>query len=263
MAATVELNAEVSGAGPDLIIMHGLFGSMRNWSSHAKQLASQAKVHLLDLRNHGASPWSEVMDYPAMAADLAAYMDRAGLARAHIIGHSMGGKTAMQFALDYPDRVDRLLVADIAPVAYDRTYDDYISAMRTSPLAAGNRQDVDAHLAKIMADRGVRAFILQNLTRADGGLRWRVNVDAIAANMAQIMAAPDLDGRAACQAPTLFLRGDRSDYVKNSDRPLLKTWFPNARVASLKDAGHWLHAEQPGPFIKSVRLFFGLSAGLT
>jgi pimeloyl-ACP methyl ester carboxylesterase len=237
--------------------MHGLFGSSRNWQGHSRKLETGARIHLLDLRNHGASPWAERMDYPRMAADLLAYLDAARIGRALVVGHSMGGKVAMQFAFDHAERVERLIVADIAPVAYDRTYDDFIRAMQTSPLD-GDRKAVDEHLARTVRDSAIRAFLMQNLVRGDDGLAWRINLEGIHAAMPAIMAAPEVQPGARFEGRTMFLRGDRSDYVLAEHKELISDLFPNSRTVSLKNAGHWLHAEQPDAFIRSMQVFFGL-----
>ena len=238
--------------------MHGLFGSSRNWMAHARKLESLARVHLVDLRNHGQSPWSDAMDYPLMAADLRQYLRDQGIERTHLVGHSMGGKTAIQFALDHGDLINDLVIADIAPVAYDRSYDGHLDAMRTSPLASGDRQSVDHHLAERIEDRSIRAFLLQNLVRHDDGLAWRINVEGIQNAMPAIMDAPVLGEARRHTGRTLFLRGDSSNYVLPEHQELIKTLFPQSRTVSLKKAGHWLHADQPDAFVNSLKLFFQL-----
>lgn len=263
---TVELAADVygAGAGPPLVILHGLLGAARNWMAIAKRLGEDHEIHALDLRNHGRSPWVDGMSYRAIAADIARYIEGRSLGAPVVIGHSMGGKTGMALALDAPDAVGKLLVADIAPVAYERhgrsSFLDYIGAMAALDLGTIERRaDADAALAPAIEDRAVRGFLLQNLVadEAEGGFRWRCNLAGLAAGMADILDFPTaLDGK-TYDAPTLFLTGADSNYVRSDHRSRIRSLFPTARFASLKNAGHWLHADQPRPFMAAVRTFVG------
>lgn len=262
--AAVTLASDVygEGAGHKLVILHGLLGAARNWMAIAKRLGQDHEVHALDLRNHGRSPWIDGMSYREMAGDVAAYIQANGLGRPTVVGHSMGGKAAMALALDAPDRVGRLLVADIAPVAYSRggrtSFLDFIDAMAGLDLAAVERRaDADRLLAADIEDRAIRGFLLQNLIadEAAGGFRWRCNLQALADGMADILGFPDDTAAPAYDGPTLFLAGGDSAYIKREHRPLIQARFPSARFASLKDAGHWLHADQPRPFMEAVRMF--------
>ena len=235
-------------ANVPLLIAHGLFGSARNWGAIAKRLSDDREVMAVDMRNHGESPWDAVHDYPAMAADLASVLH----APADVIGHSMGGKAAMVLALSHPDRVRRLIVADIAPVAYGHTQAHLIAAMRSVDLdAVTNRRDADEQLSAHVEEPSVRAFLLQSLDVK--GKQWRLNLDALEAEMPKVLSFPEIQGR--FDGPTLFLTGAESDYVTREHRGLIKDMFPAARFAKLPGAGHWLHADQPRAFEAAVRTF--------
>lgn len=262
--ATAALAADVygAGAGPPLVILHGLLGAARNWMAIAKRLGQDFETHALDLRNHGRSPWADGMSYRTMAADVVRYIDDNGLDAPTVIGHSMGGKAAMALALDAPEKVGRLLVADIAPVAYERSgrssFLDFIDAMAALDLdAVARRSDGDRLLADAIPDRAVRSFLLQNLVAEDSGagFRWRCNLAALADGMVDILDFPDALSGKTYASPTLFLTGADSNYVRPEHRQLIRSYFPGAMFAALKDAGHWLHADRPRPFMDAVRTF--------
>lgn len=240
------------GESTPLVIVHGLFGSARNWGVIAKRLSDRGPVLAVDQRNHGESPWAAPHDYPAMAADLAEVVAAHG-GRADVIGHSMGGKAAMVLALRHPDMVRRLLVADIAPVGYDHSQMQYIDAMRAVDLAGvEKRADAVAQLARLLDDDPVLpSFFTQSLDV--GARRWRLNLDQLATDMPRILGFPKIDG--SFPGTTLFLSGARSDYVLPEHRPRIRTLFPRARFAKLAGAGHWLHAEKPREFEASARAF--------
>jgi pimeloyl-ACP methyl ester carboxylesterase len=242
------------GEGPPVLFLHGLFGQGRNFAAIARPLAARARVLLPDLRNHGGSPHAPGMAYRDMAADVAETLDAEGIGQAAVIGHSMGGKVAMALALTEPARVSRLLVSDIAPRAYVGTLARYADAMRAVPLAPGlTRAAADAALAPAVPDGGVRAFLLHSL-RFDAPVpAWRVGLDAIIAGMEDILAFPDVATR--YDGPALFVGGDRSDYLTPADRPLIQALFPRARFATVKGAGHWVHADQPEAFRAIVEAF--------
>ncbi|MDG4647419.1 alpha/beta fold hydrolase [Roseibacterium sp. SDUM158017] len=241
------------GALPPLLIAHGLFGSARNWGVIARRLAEGRKVIAVDMRNHGDSPWSDRHRYPDLAADLAEVIAAHG-GRADVVGHSMGGKAAMALALAHPQTVRRLVVADIAPVAYGHSQQPMIDAMRAVDLGAvHSRRDADAQLAALVPEEGVRAFLLQSLDVA--GKRWRLNLDALSAEMPAIVGWPDIAG--TFEGPALFLSGAASDYVRPQDREAIKALFPGARFAKIPGAGHWLHAEKPREFEATLRAFLG------
>ncbi len=239
--------------GPDgvpLLIAHGLFGSARNWGVIAKRLAATRPVIAVDMRNHGASPWYDTHSYADMAADLAAVMDRP----MDMLGHSMGGKAAMVLALENPSKVNRLVVADIAPVAYSHTQMGPIEAMRRVDLdGIESRADARAQLGDL--EPGVPEFLLQSLNMKEK--RWRLNLDVLAAEMDAIIGFPDVSG--SFDGPTLFLSGGNSDYVKTDYRPEIKQLFPNAKFAKIPGAGHWLHAEKPREFEAAVAAFLAMT----
>jgi pimeloyl-ACP methyl ester carboxylesterase len=245
------------GDGPPLVVLHGLFGSARNWATLGKRLAATHRVHALDLRNHGGSPWAETMTYPEMAADVIAHLDAAGWQRAALLGHSMGGKVAMAAALHHPGRIERLVVADIAPVPYPPQRLATVEAMQALDLARiARRGDADAALAEAVPDAGERQFLLQNLVLEGGGARWRLNLAAIAADMDAISGFPVPPG-AAYHGPALFVAGGRSDYVRPEHEATIRTLFPRAQLARIAEAGHWLHAERPAEFLATVAPFLG------
>jgi esterase len=248
------LNTVITGddtAQPPLLIAHGLFGSARNWGVLAKRLSDTRRVLTVDMRNHGDSFWSDSHTYPDLAADLAEVIAAHG-GVADVVGHSMGGKAAMALALGHPGQVRRLVVADIAPVAYGHTQQPMIDAMRAVDLSVVERRgDADAQLAARVPEDGVRAFLLQSLDVA--GKRWRLNLDALSANMPDILGWPEIDG--ASEAETLFLSGGASDYVSADQRPAIKALFPNAKFAKIPGVGHWLHAEKPREFEATLRAY--------
>ncbi len=255
---TLELAYTETGAGPPLVILHGLFGSSRNWASIARRLGETHRVFAVDLRNHGASPWADTMDYGEMAEDLGAFLARHGLAGAAVMGHSMGGKTAMRLALDCGRVVGRLIVVDIAPVAYTHTHRPMVEALRAVDLAtAGRRAEVDRQLREAIPDAALRSFLLHNLVSEDDRLRWRINLAALAANMDALIDFPaDLAGL-TYSGPAHFLRGAASDYVREGHHARIRELFPNAEIDSIPEAGHWVHAEQPAVFLERVRSILG------
>ncbi|MDU8909898.1 alpha/beta fold hydrolase [Aestuariicoccus sp. MJ-SS9] len=240
---------------PPLLIVHGLYGSARNWGVIAKRLSDERQVIAVDQRNHGDSFWSDDHSYEAMAADLAQVIAAHG-GRADVVGHSMGGKAAMLLALQHPEMVNTLLVADIAPVAYSHTQIQYIEAMRAVDLdKVAKRSDAAAQLARNVPEPALQAFFTQSLDVA--GKRWRLNLDALAEAMPQILGFPQID--ASFDGPVLFLSGAQSDYVLPEHRERIRALFPKARFAKIPGAGHWLHAEKPREFEDSVRAFLSLA----
>jgi pimeloyl-ACP methyl ester carboxylesterase len=252
----MRLNVIVHGqptARPPLVVAHGLFGSARNWGAIAKRLAADRQVLAVDLRNHGDSPRSEANGYEAMADDLAETI--AGLGGpADVLGHSMGGKVAMVLALTGPARVRRLVVADIAPVAYGHSQLGYVRAMQGLDLGrVARRSEADAALAAAVPEPGVRAFLLQSLALGEGGAAWKLNLPALEAEMPRIMGFPETGGR--FDGPTLFLTGAASDYVRPEHWARIRALFPAAEHEEIAGAGHWLHADAPQPFAAAVAAF--------
>jgi esterase len=252
----VRLEAVESGEGPPLAIVHGLFGSGRNWAGIAQRLAAHHRVIALDLRNHGVSPWAETMDYVEMAEDVRATLHASGHRRCALIGHSMGGKVAMMAALGHGEDVERLVVVDIAPVTYHPRHLAYVRAMRALDLGAIKRRaEADARLAPAVGDAAERGFLLQNLVFDGGAARWRLNLAAIERALPDLAGFPALAPAASYRGPALFVAGVRSDYLRSEHEPKIRRLFPDARIARIADAGHWLHAEQPQAFLDIVEPF--------
>lgn len=238
---------------PPLLIVHGLFGSARNWGVIARRLSAERDVIAVDMRNHGTSPHFSSHTYADMAADLAEVI-RANGGKVDVLGHSMGGKASMLLALTQPDLVRRLVVADIAPIAYGHDQTPHITAMRALDLTnLHSRAAADAALAQHIGDPGLRAFFLQSLDLKSTPPQWRLNLDVLEAEMANIVGWPDISGQ--FPRSTLFLTGGKSHYVKPEYRDEIRALFPKARFAKLPDAGHWLHAENPREVEETVRMF--------
>ena len=242
------------GAGPPVALLHGLFGAAGNFAAIQRRLAETRRVIAFNLRNHGASPHDPDMSYAAMAEDVLDSLKALGVPRAALVGHSMGGKVAMQAALLRPDRVSRLLVADMAPVPYEPAFRGIADAMLAVPLGPGlTRAAADAALAPAVPDPTVRGFLLQNL-RLGPAAAWRIGLREIAA------ALPGIEGWDAppgsqYPGPVLMLRGERSDYVRPEHRPAVRALFPAAQFMALKGAGHWLHADAPDAFVEIAQAF--------
>ena len=241
------------GAQPPLVIVHGLFGSGRNWGVIARRLAEGRLVVVPDMRNHGDSHWDAAHGYADLAADLSALIGGHG-GQADVLGHSMGGKAAMQLALTEPHRVRRLVVADIAPVAYGHSQRHLIAAMHALDLdGLSLRSEADRRLALAVPDAGVRAFLLQSLDLKAGAARWRLNLAALDAEMERIVGWPGTPGQFA--GPTLLVKGARSDYIRATHRAAILAQFPAAEFAEIENAGHWLHADAPRDFEQIVARF--------
>ena len=243
-------------AGRVVLILHGLFGSAKNWHSQARSLASDYRVLAVDLRNHGSSPHSPQIDYPSMAADVLALMDTEGIEQASFLGHSMGGKVAMQVALQAGARVHKLIVVDIAPKRYPHHHDDVLDAMQALDLnARRTRQDLDQALSEAIPDAGVRQFIMTNLVRdkqTGGAYTWQINLPAIVSNYARLAAPPQ--GR-PFNGETLFIKGAASKYIQAADRETVESLFPRARAKVIANAGHWPHVDKPHAFARLVADF--------
>jgi esterase len=238
------------GTHPPLLIAHGLFGSARNWGVIARRLSDRGEVVAVDMRNHGDSPRAASHGYPDLAADLAEVIGTALTPPADVLGHSMGGKAAMVLALTRPDLVRRLVVADIAPVAYGHSQQPQIDAMRRVELARVTSR-AEAEVQMQAESPAIAAFLLQSLDL--GERRWKLNLDVLEAEMGRITGWPEVGG--SFPRPALFLTGALSGYVRPEHRATIRTLFPRARFASLAGAGHWLHAERPREFEETVRAF--------
>ncbi len=242
--------------GAPLIILHGLFGSSTNWKGIASRLAENFRVYTLDARNHGQSFHHDSMTYQEMADDVAHFLNQQGLNQVLLLGHSMGGKTACTFALSHPERVAKLVVVDIAPVSYPRSLGEFVTALKSLDLAeVTSRRDADRKLQEKISDRALRAFLLQNLSLSDGQYRWRINLDAIDHNMQALMQFPAGQTGKTFGGPSLFIAGEQSDYITAEHQEALDSLFPGQQIATVSDAGHWVHAEQPDKFINCVNGF--------
>jgi len=253
MLNTVLHPAETAQGHPPLIIVPGLFGSARNWGVIARRMAQTRDVIAVDMRNHGESPRADSQSYPDMAEDLAEVILTHG-GRADVVGHSMGGKAAMQLALTHGVLVNRLIVADIAPVAYGHDHSPHIAAMRGLDLTGlTSRGEADRRLSAAIDDPALRAFFLQSLDLKAQPPRWRLNLEVLEAEMPKIVGWPDTQGR--FDGPTLFLAGGDSPYIRPEYRDAIRALFPNARFAKIPGVGHWLHAEKPREFEETLQVF--------
>lgn len=251
----MRLHHQSQGSGPPLILLHGFLGSGDNWQPVAAALAGRFRVLTPDLRNHGQSPHSPVMDYDAMAEDVHELMAEHGWDQALVAGHSMGGKTAMQFALRYPGKVTKLVVEDMAPREYAPGFSPVLAAMQAlDPARFASRDEVGEALAPQIPSVILRRFLLKNLRRdAAGALQWRIHLDGLARNYAGL-CAPLAPGR-VYPGPALFVRGGQSDYVRAEDEPFIRQLFPQATLQTIAEAGHWVHGEALEPFLARLRDF--------
>lgn len=252
---TVLLAFEQFGAlqNPPLIILHGFFASSRNWRQIAEKLATDFCVYVLDARNHGNSPHCEIMDYEAMADDVVHFITQNALQNVTLLGHSMGGKTAMCLALNYPDLIENLIVVDIAPIAYKHSFDPIINSLKNLPLAElSNRKQADLLLAEIIPELSYRQFLLQNLVLKTGGYQWRINLDFFQKNAPAIIGFPESYDCLPFEKPTLFLAGQNSKYIPSGSTQLL---FPRAHIVTIPNAEHWIHVQNPNAFLAAITHF--------
>lgn len=242
-----------SGVGPPVLLLHGLFGSGDNLGVLARALSANNAVYSIDLPNHGRSPSLDPATYPEMARTITALMDDEKIETAALVGHSMGGKVAMQVALDHGDRVERLIVADIAPVQYPAHHNTIIEALNDLDLGSlTSRGQASEALADAIPEAGVRAFLVRSLERSGNGFRWKLDLQALTNSYPDIMKG--LTGRPYA-GPTLFIKGSESDYMVDEYRDATTTLFPKAKLSVIAGAGHWLHAEKPEQFNRLVTEF--------
>lgn len=244
---------QYSSEGKPLLILHGLFGSLSNWGWHSKQLAESFAVYGVDLRNHGDSFHDDELNYQVMAEDVRQLMVRLGIESCYMIGHSMGGKVAMQLALSHPNLIEKMIVVDIAPVAYSATADGHMNVMEGMDSLdferIQSRAEAEQQLEKFIADDSTRKFVLTNLSRKEDGLyQWRLNLPAIRAHYAQLRDKPIADK--PFSSPVLFVKGALSNYIQEQHKAEIIKLFPAATVKIIMQAGHWLHAEKPQAFQK-------------
>jgi esterase len=239
------------GSGQPFIILHGIFGSSDNWLTQAKILSQHYHVLSLDLRNHGQSPHDNQFDYPVMVDDLLEFIDTNNLQDPIILGHSMGGKVVMNFALAHPDKLEKLIVVDIAPRPYNLEHYVIVDGLKAIPIQSiTSRNDADAALASYVPEPDVRQFLLKNLQRKpDGSFSWKINLPVIAEKLSNIGVDLQFDGQ--FDKPTLFIRGGRSKYVNDQDMTRITKVFPQAELKTL-DTGHWVQAEKPQEFVETV-----------
>ena len=253
---TVKLNYQIQGEGIPVIILHGLFGSSRNWATIARKLAADYQVINVDLRNHGDSECADSMSYPEMADDIHDLLDECGLVTVNIIGHSMGGKVAMAFALNHASRLEKTIVLDIAPVAYRNEYSHLIDALEKITLDnIKNRKEANESLRAEIPEEMLRQFLLHNLVQDSDGFRWRINLQAIKNNLTYITGFLGLNSKHLHTGSALFLGGGNSNYIQPEHHAIIKTHFPNAEIQTVEGSGHWLHAEKPQEVLEKITTF--------
>ncbi len=251
----MKLNYKTLGEGDPLIILHGLFGMLDNWQSISKKFAEHYQVYLIDQRNHGKSPHEDLIDYPSMAEDLYDFMFDHDIDQANILGHSMGGKTVMHFAHLYPEKVRRLIIVDIAPRAYKGSHHDIFEALYNVDLnLVETRTDAEQMIGQRIGEVEVRSFLLKNLKRKkEGGFEWKMNLHAIYRHYQDILIP--LEAEIPFVSPSLFIRGERSNYILEEDFSLIKDQFPEAEIITIDEAGHWVHADAPEELFNVVHNF--------
>lgn len=244
----MNLNYKSYGKGMPLIILHGLFGSLDNWHSHARKLSESYQVFIIDQRNHGKSPHTHIMDYPSMAEDIANFMDQHSIREALLAGHSMGGKTAMELALQQPQRIRKLVSIDMTPFGVSGGHEEIIQALKSIDLSnIKRRKDADEQLKVHIKDFGIRQFLLKNLEpKKHDGYQWKMNLPTIEENYDKILAGIRSDIQ--FQGPTLFLKGQKSEYLREESLSSYQQIFPKAKIQTVTNAGHWVHAEAPEEF---------------
>ncbi|MCB0705639.1 MAG: alpha/beta fold hydrolase [Saprospiraceae bacterium] len=252
----MDLNFKTFGQGDPLVILHGLFGTLDNWQTLGKSWAEFYSVYLIDQRNHGRSPHLPEINYPVLATDLQAFLESHWIYKTHLIGHSMGGKTAMQFATSFPDMVEKLVIIDSAPKKYAGGHQLIFEALFDLDLAnLENREQADLALQSRIPEKDVRQFLLKNLTRNKQapGYSWKMNLPVLFNHYADILANIQFDQ--PFEGPCLFIRGGHSDYIQDQDIDAITRIFPNARLETIAGAGHWVHAEKPKELYQLVSDF--------
>jgi esterase len=251
----VQLNYLQRGEGEPVVLLHGLFGSAANLGIVARGLAPEYCVYSLDVRNHGESPHSPTMSYRELAADVVEFMDSRGISCCRLLGHSMGGKIAMQVAMDYPQRVQKLIVADVAPVSYPPHHQDTLAALAAVEAATiTSRAQADELMAQTVSEASVRSFLLKSLVRSESGeFHWRLNRQGIADNYAALGSATEGN---PYNGPVLFIKGGESDYILPKHEAHIRRLFPAVQLKIIAGTGHWLHAEKPALFNPLVQRFF-------
>ncbi len=249
------LHSRIIGEGKPLLILHGYFGNGDNWKSIGNKLSDTFQVHLIDQRNHGRSFHSDAFDYELMVEDLHHYIQQHQLEKVHLLGHSMGGKTVMLFAVEYPELVDKLIVADISPRMYPPHHHDILDALNSIDFTKQtSRKLIDEKLAEKIPEIGVRQFLLKSIYwKEKGQLDFRFNLQSLTENNDEVGVA--LPSFTIFEGETLFLKGENSGYISSNEEPIINAHFPNNRIVTIKNAGHWLHAENPKDFLKALEDF--------
>ncbi|MCB1757761.1 MAG: alpha/beta fold hydrolase [Gammaproteobacteria bacterium] len=250
----MELFTKITGNGPPLLILHGLFGSWENWGSQIRLLAEDFTIYAMDARNHGRSPHTEAMDYDAMSDDVLLTLEKHGLGQVSVIGHSMGGKTAMQVALKSPQSIDRLVVVDIAPRHYEPGHNEIFQALCEMDLSTlQSRAEADEFVQQWIDDVGIRAFVLKNLVRIGDGFDWKMNLPVIREHYPALLE--DIHAPQRFDGPVLFVKGAKSDYIRKSDQTRISHLFQKKKKKIIDGAGHWPHSEKASVFYKIVNDF--------
>ncbi|WP_299059970.1 alpha/beta fold hydrolase [uncultured Polaribacter sp.] len=251
------LHSTIKGIGKPLLILHGYFGMSDNWKTLGNQFSEEFQVHLIDQRNHGRSFHEDEFNYDVLVEDLYNYLQHYQLEKVHIIGHSMGGKTAMLFAVTHPELVDKLIVVDISPRKYAPHHNAILAGLNAVDFSVQNtRTLVDKKLAELIPEFGVRQFLLKNVYwKEKGQLAYRFNLASLTENNPEI--GEGLPSFTIFEKETLFLKGAKSDYITQNETPIIEAHFPNSKIVEIKNAGHWLHAENPKDFYSEVLEFLG------
>lgn len=253
----MQLNFKTFGQGFPVIILHGLFGSLDNWQTIAKKLAEKFQVYIIDQRNHGKSPHTDEFNYELLSNDLLEFFQQNEIDKAHLIGHSMGGKAVMQFALEHSEKVEKLIVVDVAPVAYEDRHSDVFNALFAADVkTASTREEVEKLLRKKLDnDETTVQFLMKGLSRDESGkhFEWKFNLDSLYKHY------PEISGAVGSSTPftgkTLFIKGEKSPYINSENYTAINGLFPDNELAEIKGAGHWVHAEKPHEFIEEVLRF--------
>lgn len=249
------LHSQIRGSGHPLFILHGFLGMGDNWKSLANSFSSEYEVHLIDQRNHGRSFHSDDFSYEHMVEDLVNYMDHYDIPTAYILGHSMGGKTVMLMSVEYPERVDKMIVADIAPRFYPPHHQYILDALNEVDFSrVSSRSEIDKIFAKYIPESGIRQFLLKNVFRKERDqLAYRFNLASLEENIDEV--GVELPPQSVSEVPALFMRGVNSGYIRDQDETLIRAHFPDSTIVDIEGAGHWLHSENPEDFYKNVAEF--------
>lgn len=250
------LHSKIIGSGEQhLFVFHGLFGQLDNWNTHGRQFGETYTTHLIDLRNHGRSFHSDISSIEAMTEDILNYMSFNGIEKAHLLGHSLGGRVVMDFAVKHPTKVDHLIVADMAPKAYPPHHNSIFRALLNVDFSqVQSRKDVEEILSLYIPELSVRQFLLKNVYHAEnGGYAFRFNLPVLHKYYEEMVGKNITEGK--FDGPTLFLKGEKSNYILPEDEFIIKSKFPNSDIKSIANAGHWLHAENPKDFIEAILTF--------